>query len=394
MAPPPIPAEAPGLSFRIRKELASTRGEPFRLDVEAAVPPGITILFGPSGAGKSTLLQCLSGLLRPDSGTIAVGEKTLFDAGRGINRGVAQRSIGYLFQSLALFPHLTVEENVQYGLGKLAPAHRRDRALAILESFHIPHLARRRPAEISGGEGQRTALARALVADPCLLLLDEPLSALDAPIKARIIDDLRAWIAARPIPVLYVTHSREEVFALGERVIVLERGRLLTQGPPQQVLEAPQHETVAQLAGFENIFDAEVVALDPARGSMTCRLPPVPDGTGLHPVPHGTGAGASPVTLEVPLGRVRPGQAVRLGLRAGDILLAGERPRALSARNILPGKILRLVERDFIVVAEVDCGVPFVVHLTPGARESLGLAPGAAVWLVIKAHSCHMLLRE
>jgi molybdate transport system ATP-binding protein len=385
MAPSLMPTEAPGLSFRIRKELASNRGEPFRLDVEAAFPPGITILFGPSGAGKSTLLQCLSGLLRPDSGKIAVGEMTLFDSERGINRGVAERSIGYLFQSLALFPHLTAQQNVQYGLGKLAPSRRRERTLAILESFHIPHLAQRRPAEISGGEGQRVALARALVTEPCLLLLDEPLSALDAPIKARIIGDLRAWIAARPIPVLYVTHSREEVFALGERVIVLERGRVLTQGPPQQVLEAPEHETVAQLAGFENIFDAEVVALDPDRGSMSCRLGPVPYGTGL---------GASSVTLEVPLGRVRAGQAVRLGLRAGDILLAGERPRALSARNILPGKILRLVERDFVVVAEVDCGTPFEVHLTPGACESLGLAPGAAVWLVIKAHSCRTLRRE
>jgi molybdate transport system ATP-binding protein len=385
MAPSPMPAEVSALSFRVRKYLAANRSEPFRLDVEAAVPPGITILFGPSGAGKTTLLQCLSGLLRPDSGRIAVGTRTLFDADRGIDRGVAERSVGYLFQGLALFPHLTVEENVQYGLGRLAPSRRRDRTRAILESFHIPHLARRRPAEISGGEGQRVALARALVTDPCLLLLDEPLSALDAPIKARIIADLRAWIAARPIPVLYVTHSREEVFALGERVIVLERGRLLTQGPPLQVLEAPEHETVAQLAGFENIFDAEVVALDPARGSMTCRL---------RPVPHGTELGPDSVTLEVPLGRVREGQPVRLGLRAGDILLAGERPRALSARNILPGKILRLVERDFVVVAEVDCGVPFEVHLTPGASESLGLAPGAVVWLVIKAHSCHTLRRE
>jgi molybdate transport system ATP-binding protein len=364
-----------GLHAALRKELASGNSK-FLLDVEFAVPPGISILFGASGAGKTTTLECLAGLQMPSSGRVTLGERVLYDSARGINVPVERRAIGFVFQDLALFPHLTVEANVAYGLRRLARAECAERVGAILESFRIGELAGRRPEEISGGERQRAALARALVTEPGLLLLDEPLAALDAATKARIIDDLRAWNQARSIPVVYVTHSREEVFALGERVIVLERGHVLVQGRPQQVLEAPEHETVAQLAGFENIFDAEVVALHPERGSMDCRL------------------GASAVRLEIPLARVAAGQAVRLGVRAGDILLAAEPPRALSARNILPGKILRLAERDFLVVAEVDCGVPFEVHLTPGGRESLGLAPGRPVWLVIKAHSCHTLRRE
>jgi molybdate transport system ATP-binding protein len=367
-------AGSPGLEAALRKELVSGNSK-FLLDAAFSVPPGISILFGASGAGKTTTLECLAGLLVPSTGRVALGARVLYDSANGTNVPVERRAIGFVFQDPALFPHLTIEANVAYGLRRLDRTERARRIAAILESFRIGELARRRPEEISGGERQRAALARALVTEPQLLLLDEPLAALDAAIKARIIDDLRAWNQARTIPVLYVTHSREEVFALGERVIVLDRGRVLVEGPPQQVLEAPAHETVAQLAGFENIFDAEVVALDPGRGSMACRL------------------GASRVRLEVPLARVSTGQAVRLGVRAGDILLAAQPPRALSARNILPGKILRLAERDRVVVAEVDCGVAFEVHLTPGARESLGLVPGRPVWLILKAHSCHTLRR-
>ncbi len=143
---------------------------------------------------------------------------------------------------------------------------------AILQAFRIPHLARRYPREISGGESQRTALARTLVTDPAVLLLDEPLAALDAATKSKIIDDLRQWNQAHCIPILYVTHSREEVFALGERVLVLDAGRIVAQGSPHEVIAAPLQETVAQLVGFENIFDAVVEAIRPERGTMTCRI--------------------------------------------------------------------------------------------------------------------------
>ena len=219
------------LEVRFRKRFAAPTRE-FVLDGEFRAEPGFTILFGPSGAGKTTVLDCVAGLVKPDSGRIAVGDRVLFDAAQGIDLPVAKRRIGYVFQSLALFPHLSVEKNVQYGLANLPQSERVARAAAILQAFRIAHLALRYPREISGGESQRAALARTLVTDPALLLLDEPLVALDAATKSKIIDDLRQWNQAHRIPILYVTHSREEVFALGERVIVLDTGHIVAQGTP------------------------------------------------------------------------------------------------------------------------------------------------------------------
>ncbi len=221
------------------------------------MPPGITILFGPSGAGKTTTLDCIAGLVQPDEGRIATREHVLFDSAAGINLPPQLRKVGYVFQDLALFPHLTVQGNVEYGLSRLAEEQRKQRSAAILESFRIAHLRERRPGQISGGERQRVALARALVIDPTILLLDEPLAALDAVTKSKIVDDLRAWNHEHQVPIIYVTHSREEVFALGDRVIVFENGRPVAQGTPHEVMTAPRLETVAQLAGFENIFDVD-----------------------------------------------------------------------------------------------------------------------------------------
>jgi molybdate transport system ATP-binding protein len=367
-------AAAPLLDARFRKRFAAQSQE-FVLEVEFQAAPGFTILFGPSGAGKTTLLDCVAGLTKPDSGRIAISDRVLFDAAQGTSLPVATRRIGYVFQSLALFPHLTVEQNVQYGLAHLPPAERAAQASAILQAFRIPHLARRYPREISGGESQRTALARTLVTNPAVLLLDEPLAALDAATKAKIIDDLRAWNQAHLIPILYVTHSREEVFALGERILVLDAGHIVAQGAPHEVIAAPQQETVAQLVGFENIFDATVESVHPERGTMSCRI---------------AGEGG-PVVLETPLVRGGVGAALRIGIRAGDILLATSPPVGLSARNVIPGRILALEQRDVIVTARVKCRVEMEVHLTLAARDSLQLAPGREVWLVIKTHSCHLM---
>ena len=351
---------------------AAAEGD-FSLDVGFSAAPGITMLFGPSGAGKTTLLDCLAGLLSPDEGRIALNGDAWFDSASRTNLPPARRGAGYVFQDLGLFPHLTVEQNVEYGIFRLPPLERRRRSAAILEALRIPSRARSYPAALSGGERQRVALARSLVVEPRLLLLDEPLSALDASIKARIIDDLREWNRSHDIPVLYVTHSHAEAFALGERMIVLEGGKILAEGPPQEVLLAPRHETVAQLAGFENVFDAEVIAIDEKAGVMTCRLD--------------TGQ----ICVEAPLGRTAPAGKVRLGLRAGDILLAAEPPRSLSARNVFSATILSLARHDYQMEALVDCGVLFRVHLTLGAAASLKLAAGSAVWVVFKTHSCALL---
>jgi len=370
--PAPVSGPTQSLAVRISKRLSGS-GRDFILDVAFEAGPGITILFGPSGAGKTTLLDGIAGLLTPDAGRIAVGDQVLLDYERGINLAIQQRRVGYVFQELALFPHLSAERNIAYGLARLGAAERQRRTDAMLQSFRIAHLHKRRPGEISGGERQRVALARALVTDPCLLLLDEPLAALDAPTKSKIIDDLRAWNQAHRIPILYVTHSRDEVFALGERVVVLEDGKITAQGTPHEVMRAPRQETVAQLAGFENIFDVHVTAAHEDRGTMTCRI------------------AESDVELETPLVRAETGSALRVGIRAGDILLAIEHPQGLSARNVICGQIVWLEQRDVIVVARVNCGVEMEIHLTLAARDSLELRSGQEVWLVVKTHSCHLM---
>src|SRR6202789_1956045 len=273
------------LTARIRKSFVSAERQ-FTLDVKFSAAPGFTILFGPSGAGKTTILDCVAGLATPDDGRITVDDRVLFEenaGGKNNNRGENREpvrkngpggkgGVGYVLQDLALFPHLSVEQNTEYGIANLPRAERKQRASAMFEEFRIAHLRRRFPGEISGGERQRVALARALVTDPCVLLLDEPLAALDAATKGKILDDLRRWNQAHRIPILYVTHSREEVFALGERVLVLEEGRIVVQGTPHEVLGAPLQETVAQLAGFENIFDATVESVHQDRGTMLCRI--------------------------------------------------------------------------------------------------------------------------
>ena len=264
-------------------------------------------------------------------------------------------------------------KNIEYGLPGINKSERQKKSDAILESFRISHLRDRKPAEISGGERQRVALARALVTDPCVLLLDEPLAALDAATKSKIIDDLRAWNAAHAIPILYITHNREEVFALGDRVLVLENGRIIADGTPHGVMAAPRRESLAQLIGFENIFHATVTAVHEDRGTMTCRL------------------ANSTVELETPLVRADVGTTLLVGIRAGDILLATVKPEGLSARNILPGRLLSLEQRDVIVAARANCGVEMEVHVTLAARDSLQLHPGREVWLIVKTHSCHLM---
>lgn len=361
------------LAAEIRVARRNKSSPSFVLDLSVEVPPGITILFGPSGAGKSTLLDCIAGLLRPDEGKIALGEEILFDAEARVDLPPQKRRIGYLFQSPALFPHLSVEENVAYGLDKMSASDRRERVPEILEAFRVERLRARKPGEISGGEGQRVALARSLVTLPRMLLLDEPLAGLDAELKSAIVDDLRAWNAARRIPILYVTHSRAEVDALGERVIAVDRGKVMSEGTPQEVLDAPRRKNLAQAAGFENLLNGKILHLREADGVMRVQLE------------------EAPCEIEVPLGYAAAGDRVRVAIRAGDILLATEKPRGLSARNVLEGTMESLERRGAIVAARVNCGAVFTAHITPGALRTLELREGRRVWLVLKTHSCHVV---
>jgi molybdate transport system ATP-binding protein len=356
------------LEVHLRKKY-STRGTfPFELNAKFKVPEGVTILLGHSGAGKTTILQCVAGLCDPEEGHIAIGGRVLFDGASKFSVEAARRKVAFVFQDLALFPHLTVGENVAYGLRKLDTQERERRTTTMMESFQIAHLRRRLPGEISGGEQQRVALARSLVLEPVALLLDEPLSSLDMRTKAGMIDDLRKWNEARRIPVLYVTHNHEEVFALGERVIALEHGSVVAEGSPLDMVPQPHRESLAQSADFENLFDATVVGFDQQNGIMTCRL------------------GGTSLEVRAPLTRVAIGAKVRLGIRSSEILLSSAQPAILNACNVLAGRVTR-VERDGNrLEAHVDCGVEFRVQVAPSSLE----VPCEA-WLIIRTGACHLV---
>jgi molybdate transport system ATP-binding protein len=367
----------PVLRAQLRKARSGRTPSSFVLDVAIEIPAGITIVFGPSGAGKSTLLDCIAGLLKPDSGRIEVGGEVLLDVEQRIDVPPAKRKSAYVFQTLALFPHMTTEQNVAYGLADMPAQERMSRVKKMLEAFHVEPLAKRKADEISGGEQQRVALARSLATSPRVLLLDEPLTALDEGLKKSIMEDLRRWNAAQNIPILYVTHSRAEVDALGERVIVLEQGKIISTGTPQEVLDAPRRSSLAQASGFENLFSGVVTEIREADGVMRVQL--VRGGC----------------EIETPLGHAAMGTAVKLAIRAGDILLATERPYGLSARNVIAGKIASLEQRGTMFVAQVaahsDSAVVFTVHLTLGAKRALELELNRPVWLALKTHSCHVL---
>jgi len=361
------------LNVQIRKQFPANGSKRFVLEVNASFAPGFTVLFGPSGAGKSTLLDCIAGLQRPDSGEIHLNQEVFFDAARRISLSPQRRDLAYVFQSLALFPHLSVEQNIRYGLWRLPVTEQRRRAESIADAFHVGKLLQRRPAELSGGEKQRVALARAIVTRPRILLLDEPLTGLDASLRRAILEDLRAWNGANRIPILYVTHNREEVDAIGELVLTLVNGRVQESGAPRTVLDAPRSIELAQAAGFENVLRAKVAEHRPADGVMRVSLE------------------NDACEIEIPLGEAAPGSEVRVAIRAGDILLATEAPHFLSARNVLPGTIESIEPRGALIIVRVQAGASFLVHVTPGAVRSLDLAAGQLIWLVIKTHSCHLV---
>jgi molybdate transport system ATP-binding protein len=219
----------PALSVRMHFDRSPLSNSKFTLDIALEFDPGVTIVFGPSGAGKSTLLDCLAGLLNPQRGKITAGSETLLDTEASVNLRPELRRVGYVFQSLALFPHMTARDNVGYGLADLTAEERNHRTKEILSAFHVASLRSRKPPELSGGEQQRVALARALVTQPRVLLLDEPMSGLDDELKTSITRDLLAWNELHKIPILYVTHSREETDALGGRVVFLRNGRIVDQ---------------------------------------------------------------------------------------------------------------------------------------------------------------------
>jgi molybdate transport system ATP-binding protein len=221
----------------------------------------LTILFGPSGSGKTTVLRCLAGLERPQRGYIRFGDETWFAARCGIWVPPQRRQIGYLFQEYALFPHLTVARNIGYGIRRMRDAERRKRIAEITDLLGLAGLEDRYPRQLSGGQQQRVALARALVCRPRLLLLDEPLSALDVPTREQLRRELRHWLAQLGILGILVTHDRVETLALGDHVVIMDHGRVRQSGPPEDVFTSPVDLNVARIVGVDTIERGKVIRM-------------------------------------------------------------------------------------------------------------------------------------
>lgn len=368
-----VQSDAVALHVHLCKHHVSGRSSQFKLETKFSVAPGVTVIVGHSGAGKTTILRCIAGLSDPQQGRVAIGDRVLFDSIQRVKVEAARRRVAFVFQDLALFPHLSVQDNVTYGLRRLDRVERKRRMREILESFQIEHLCNRLPREISGGEQQRVALARSLVTEPLVLLLDEPLSSLDPRTKASIIEDLRRWNDARRIPILYVTHDHAEVFALGDRVIALEQGRIVAEGLPHEVVPALHQDPMAQPAGFENLFDATVVELREQEHTMICQV-----------------VGTS-INIETPLAHVPIGTEVCIGIRAAEILAANSQPAIVGACSVIRGDIKRFDRLGATVEARVAGGAEFRVHLPSRSVDSFGLKLSTEVWMIIRAHACHLV---
>jgi molybdate transport system ATP-binding protein len=255
-----------------RLEVAlSLRVPGFDLDVGWSAGNGVAVLFGPSGAGKTLTLQCLAGLITPDAGRIAVDGRVLFDRAAGTNVPAQARRIGYVFQGYALFPHLTVAQNVGFGLRDRPRAERARRVAAVVERLGLAGLDHRYPRELSGGQRQRVALGRALAIEPALLLLDEPLSALDAPRRRALRDELRALLGEVGTAAVVVTHDFTEAYRLADHIVVYDAGRVVQAAPRAELLWQPASESVARIMGIPNVLHGTVVKAAPDRIQLRWR---------------------------------------------------------------------------------------------------------------------------
>jgi molybdate transport system ATP-binding protein len=335
----------------------------FELDVDVEAPPGVTVLFGPSGSGKTTLVNAVAGLLRPDHGRIAVDDWVLLDTERRRHLAPHRRRIGYVFQEGRLFPHLTVRQNLLYGRW-FAPRDARPESLGhVVEMLGIGRLMSRRPGTLSGGEKQRVAIGRALLAAPRLILADEPLAALDEARKAEILPYFERLRDEVSVPILYVSHSSAEVARLATTVIALREGRVAAMGPPSQVLADVAAVGVREVA---SVLEARVVAHH---------------ADGLSEL--ATDAGR----LHLPRLPEAPGATIRVRIAANEVILSRDAPVGLSALNILRGTITEIqpgrgpAARVVLAVG----GVQLIARVTQRSVAALGLEPGQTCHAIVKS---------
>ncbi|MFN8011941.1 MAG: ABC transporter ATP-binding protein [Holophagaceae bacterium] len=331
-------------------------------------PPATTVLFGPSGSGKTTVLRVLAGLERPRRGRVAFGDEVWLDTAAGRHVPPWKRRVGLLFQDYALFPHLSVEGNLAYGLREPDAVRRRRAVAEALERLGLAGLGGRRPSQLSGGQQQRVALGRALLQRPRLLLLDEPLSALDRPTREALRRDLAVWLKESRIPALLVTHNRSEALALGDRLLLMQEGRIRQAGSPAEVFARPADPALAALLGVENVMKVRVLGRE--HGLVRVR------------------AGSSELWAPDP-GDL--GDWAYACIRGEGVGLEADAGSPRSARNRLPARVVALEPRGALARVSLDCGFPLEATATAWACEDLGLAPGGRLVASIKATAIHLV---
>ncbi len=344
----------------------------FALDVDLRLGGGVTALMGSSGSGKTSLLESVAGLRRRAQGRIAFAGEAWLDSDRAVRLPPEKRRVGYVPQDAGLFPHLTARENVRFGARAA-----QDAVATAIDTLGIGPLQHRYPHSLSGGEKQRVALARALATRPRLLLLDEPLAALDSALRERVLPYLIRIRDEWQTPCLYVTHNVGEALAVAEHLVVLEAGRVAAHGRPESLLSAPS--VVRESAGsLENIFQGAIEAQDEAGGVTRLVLD-------------------SGLALAVPLvhGRVA-GERVTAAFRAEDVLLLGGPPGGISARNLFAATVVDTVRSgaDVTVRCRLDDdprGAGWLARITPAAEAAMNLVPGCPVHVAVKSHSIRLL---
>ncbi|AZO02280.1 MULTISPECIES: molybdenum ABC transporter ATP-binding protein [unclassified Mesorhizobium] len=329
----------------------------------------LTALFGPSGSGKSTLINLIAGLIRPDKGRIAVDGRVLADTEARIFVPMHRRRIGMVFQDARLFPHMSVAGNLRYGRWFTPASERYAKMDAVVELLGIGHLLDRRPAKLSGGEKQRVAIGRALLASPKLLLMDEPLASLDEARKAEILPYIERLRDETKIPIVYVSHSVAEVARLASDVVVLSQGKVAAAGPTEAIMQRLDLLPAEERGEGGAVLDTKVLRHDEAFG-MTVLTSPAGE-------------------IRVPKLAMAAGAPVRIRIRARDVMIATERPAGLSALNILAGTITAV--RPGIgptVEIAIDCnGAIVLARITEQSKHTLRLALGQQVFAVIKTVS-------
>ncbi|MEC4889888.1 MAG: ABC transporter ATP-binding protein [Nitrospira sp.] len=328
------------------------------------------VLFGPSGSGKTTVLRSIAGLEWPERGTIRFISRTWLDAEARVRVPPQERRIGYMPQDYALFPNYTVAGNIGYGLGELSLAERMTRVEEMIELFQLQGLESAKPRELSGGQQQRVALARAVAPRPQLLLLDEPLSALDAPTRVQVRGDLRRLLTQLALPSIIVTHDWTEALTFGDVIAVMGKGNVLQVGSPKDVFSRPKNADVALIVGVETVVEGSVI--EQGEGLATVRV----NGTTLK------GLGAHPV-----------GASVLVCIRAEDVVLEPAGSGMTSARNHLVGSVTGMMPQGVMVQVMIDCGFPLAALVTRGAMEDLRLCIGSPVTAAMKAGAVHLISR-